>query len=168
MKAYQARTAAMFNSLLQSARSLVASTADPSEATAAAPTVEDDTSGHTSGPDSANSGGTLDDSGSTIATTDLCRSAPPAGFVFACNLSTLPVNQRRCLSLDKRAVVVYRNRAQRGTARSSQCPDGYTNIVADDGSEVFTLDAICYHMGVNHICAHSRSGHSLPTTNIHQ
>jgi len=150
----------MFNSLLQSARSLVASSS--TEAAAADDTKHDtDSDTSLSRSDDADNG--------TAAAASPAALSPPAGFVFACTLDTLPVNQRRCLSLDKRAVVVYRNRAQRSTARSTLCPEGYTNIVRDDGSELFTLDAICYHMGVSstqHIHSLTHSAHVSSTLSL--
>lgn len=65
--------------------------------------------------------------------------AVPADFTLACALAELPVNDRRCMVIDKRSIVLFRQRHSRAPAQP--------RAVLADGSTVFAMDSICYHMG---------------------
>ena len=67
--------------------------------------------------------------------------AVPAGFTFACPLSSLPLNGRLCLSVASRGLLLFR------LPSSSSSSEPAPNAVSSDHSRVWALDAVCYHMG---------------------
>lgn len=66
--------------------------------------------------------------------------AIPSDFHAVCSLSDLPIKDRKCIVVEKRSIVLYRRKANKSQS------DRHNNQAAD-GSEVYALDSICYHMG---------------------
>lgn len=83
---------------------------------------------------------------SSSGCTTTSDAAPLDGYTVVCQLSELPLNQRKCVSVQGRSVILFRQEAKQAAQQAAQSSPSGAHF-GPDGSALYAIDAICQHMG---------------------